>query len=172
MFDCGSVPILEALPIPLGSTTTLFIPPIFAGPGAIPLIGTFPVPAEPAIRANCAYEAAGVARIAKTAKAVFIEMFDMAKLHCGSDEADVGRPSAGTIKMIFRQNDFQICARSKRPFRESMLGPRPDVLQIAHQKRNRRTEPIRDASFGWRAAFLPLRHTVLFYSLHPDRELV
>jgi hypothetical protein len=37
----------------------------------------------------------------------------------------------------------------------------------------RRTEPIRDASFGWRAAaFLPLKHTVLFYSLHPDRELV
>ena len=36
----------------------------------------------------------------------------------------------------------------------------------------RRTEPIRDASLGWRAAFLPLKHTVLFYSLHPDRELV
>jgi len=131
---CGNGAILEAFPIPLGSTDTLFIPPIFAGPGAIPLIGTFPVPAEPAIRANCAYEAAGVARIAKTAKAVFIEMFDMAKLHCGSDEADVGRPSAGTIKMIFRQNDFQICAR--------------------------------------RVVFLPLKHTVLFYSLHPDRELV
>jgi hypothetical protein len=29
-----------------------------------------------------------------------------------------------------------------------------------------------DAGFGWGAAFLPLKHTVLFYSLHPDRELV
>jgi len=35
----------------------------------------------------------------------------------------------------------------------------------------RRTEPIRDASFGWTAAFLPLKHKLLFYSLHPVREL-
>ena len=77
----GSGAILEALPIPLGSTATLFIPPAFAGPRAIPLIGTFPVAAEPALRANCANEAAGVARTTRTAKAIFAEVFDMAKLH-------------------------------------------------------------------------------------------
>jgi hypothetical protein len=37
---------------------------------------------------------------------------------------------------------------------------------------NKQSRSVRDASFGWRAAFLPLKHTVLFYSLHPDRELV
>jgi hypothetical protein len=52
MFGCGSVPILEALPYPLGSTVALFNPPMFAGPRGIPLIGTFPVPAEPAGREN------------------------------------------------------------------------------------------------------------------------
>jgi hypothetical protein len=50
----GGAATLAALPTPLGSTVTLFIPPAFAGPGAIPLIGTFPVAAEPALRANCA----------------------------------------------------------------------------------------------------------------------
>src|SRR5882672_4140497 len=49
---------LEALPIPLGSIITLFSPPAFAGPGAIPLIGKLPDPAAPAIRAACANEAA------------------------------------------------------------------------------------------------------------------
>ena len=77
----GGAATLEAFPIPLGSTATLFIPPAFAGPGAIPLIGTFPVPAEPGLRANCANEAAGVARTTKIAKAIFAEVFDMAKLH-------------------------------------------------------------------------------------------
>jgi len=77
----GGAVTLEALPTPLGSTTTLFIPPAFAGPGAIPLIGTFPAAGDPALRANCAYEAAGVARIARIAKAIFVEVFDMAKLH-------------------------------------------------------------------------------------------
>ena len=38
--------------MPLGSTVALFIPPASAGPRGIPLIGTFPVPAEPAGRAN------------------------------------------------------------------------------------------------------------------------
>ena len=74
----GNVAILEALPTPLGSTTTLFIPPTFAGPCGMPLIGTFPVAAEPALRANCANEAAGVARTTKIAKAIFAEVFDMA----------------------------------------------------------------------------------------------
>jgi hypothetical protein len=74
----GSGAILDAFPIPLGSTITLFMPPAFAGPGAIPLIGTFPDPAPPALRAN---EAAGAARITKNAKATFTGMFDMAKLH-------------------------------------------------------------------------------------------
>ena len=71
---------LEALPIPLGSIITLFSPPAFAGPGAIPLIGTFPAAGDPALRANCAYEAAGVARTARIAIAIFVEVFDMAKL--------------------------------------------------------------------------------------------
>jgi hypothetical protein len=49
---CGSEAILEALPTPLGSTATLFIPRAFAGPRAIPLIGTFPIAPEPAGRGN------------------------------------------------------------------------------------------------------------------------
>src|SRR6266566_9090909 len=52
MFGCGSGAILEALPTPLGSTAELFIPPAFAGPRAIPLIGTFPIAPEPAGRGN------------------------------------------------------------------------------------------------------------------------
>jgi hypothetical protein len=91
----GGAATLEAFPIPLGSTATLFIPPAFAGPGAIPLIGTFPVPAEPGLRANCANEAAGVARTTNRAKAIFTEVFGMGKLHYYSPErrmhgADVG----------------------------------------------------------------------------------
>src|SRR5258708_11237401 len=77
----GGAATRAALPTPLGSTTTLFIPPAFAGPGAIPLIGTFPAAGDPALRANCAYEAAAVARIARIATAIFVEVFDMAKLH-------------------------------------------------------------------------------------------
>src|SRR6266404_981576 len=57
----GGAATLAALPTPLGSTVALFIPPAFAGPCAIPLIGTFPAAAEPALRANCANEAAGAA---------------------------------------------------------------------------------------------------------------
>ena len=74
----GSGAILDALPTPLGSTATLFIPPAFPGPRGMPLIATFPVPGEPAPRAN---EAAGEPRTSKTAKAIFAEVFDMAKLH-------------------------------------------------------------------------------------------
>ena len=104
----GSGATLEALPTPLGSTTTLFIPPAFAGPGAIPLIGTFPVAAEPALRANCANEAAEVAKTTKNAKAIFTVVFGMGKLHYDSRgrrmrEADVGSQSAGTIKLKFRK---------------------------------------------------------------------
>jgi hypothetical protein len=40
--------VLDALPIPLGSTFTL---PALAGPGGMPLIGTFPAPGPPAVRA-------------------------------------------------------------------------------------------------------------------------
>jgi hypothetical protein len=64
--------------MPLGSTITLFNPPAFAGPGAIPLIGTFPIPASPAVRAN---EAAGAAKKMKSAMAIFVEVSDMAKFH-------------------------------------------------------------------------------------------
>src|ERR1700731_3879650 len=75
---CGSGGIFEALAIPLGSTVTLFRPPMLAGPGGIPLIGTFPIPASPAARAN---EAAGEATASRKAKATFAEMFDIVKLH-------------------------------------------------------------------------------------------
>src|ERR1700736_569542 len=75
----GSGAILEALPMPLGSTVTLFIPPTFAGPGGIPLMGTFPEPAPPAILAN---EAAGAARRTRNARAIFTEVLDMTSFHC------------------------------------------------------------------------------------------
>src|SRR4051794_23626754 len=55
-----------ALPMPLGSTVALFIPTTFAGPGGIPLIGTFPIPASPAILAN---EAVGAARKIRSVRA-------------------------------------------------------------------------------------------------------
>ena len=80
----GSGATLDALPIPLGSTITLFIPPAFAGPGAIPLIGTLPDPAAPAIRDACAKEAAGVARASINAKTNFVAVLDMTKLHCST----------------------------------------------------------------------------------------
>src|SRR5258708_6590765 len=92
MCGCGSGAILEALPTPLGSTATLFIPPAFAGPRAIPLIGTFPIAPEPARRANppmppkpaCpppgpprAKEAAGGVKSMNNAIATFTEVLDM-----------------------------------------------------------------------------------------------
>jgi hypothetical protein len=70
--------ILLALAMPLGSTAALFIPPAFAGPGAIPLIGTFPIPASPADLAN---EGAGAARTARSASVIFAEVLDMTSLH-------------------------------------------------------------------------------------------
>jgi hypothetical protein len=88
----GSGAILDALPTPLGSTATLFNPPAFAGPRAIPLIGTFPIAPEPAGRANppiapkpacpppCpprANEAAVGVRIMNNAIATFTEVLDM-----------------------------------------------------------------------------------------------
>src|SRR5258705_12949359 len=78
----GSGAILDALPIPLGSTVTLFRPPMFAGPGAIPLIGILPDPAAPAVRAVCANETAGVASDSNNTKAIFATVSGMAKLHC------------------------------------------------------------------------------------------
>src|SRR5882757_3404471 len=80
----GSGATLDALPIPLGSTITLFIPPAFAGPGPIPLIGTLPDPAPPAVRDACANEAAGVARASINAKTIFAAVLDMTKLHCST----------------------------------------------------------------------------------------
>src|SRR3979490_140834 len=93
----GSGATLEALPTPLGSTITLFMPPAFAGPGAIPLIGTFPVAAAPALRAN---EAAGSARITNNAKVAFTGMFCMANLHFDFTgrrrrQVDLGSPMCG-----------------------------------------------------------------------------
>ncbi len=114
----GSGAALEALPTPLGSTATLFNPPAFAGPRAIPLIGKFPIAAE-ALRANCANEAAEVAKTTKNAKAIFTEVFGMGRLHNHSPgrrmrEADVGSQSADTIKLKFRKH-------SVRPFGQKVF---------------------------------------------------
>ena len=64
--------------MPLGSTNTLLMPPTFAGPGAIPLIGAFPEPAAPA---TLAYEAEGAASATRSASASFVVVLDMTKLH-------------------------------------------------------------------------------------------
>jgi hypothetical protein len=79
----------------------------------MPLIGTFPDPAPPAIRAN---EAAGGAKTSSNAIAIFAEVLDMAKLlGCSTrtsvDGADVGRQFAGTIKMNVREC-FSVAARA------------------------------------------------------------
>jgi hypothetical protein len=72
---------LDALPIPLGSTLMLLRLPTLAGPGGMPLIKTFPVPAWPAIRANDAAGAAG-----RRARASFTEVFDTEdSMICQSD---------------------------------------------------------------------------------------
>jgi hypothetical protein len=76
----------------LWSTNTLFIPPAFAGPRGIPLIGTFSIAAEPAGRANAADppcradEAAGQAKTTHDAKAT--EVFDTRKCHHDSLEPE------------------------------------------------------------------------------------
>ena len=67
MFGCGGGAILEALPTPLGSTATLFIPPAFAGP-----------------RAN---EAAGAVKTMNNAIATFTEVLDSASTIRWNDEA-------------------------------------------------------------------------------------
>jgi hypothetical protein len=120
MLGWGCGPILEALPMPLGSTVALFNPPAFAGPRGIPLIGTFPVPAEPAARANppcppCpprANEAAGGVRTMDTAIAIFSALLDIRKLPYDSleqrsREADVGSQSIDTTKLNFKQSETQ-----------------------------------------------------------------
>jgi hypothetical protein len=89
MFGCGSGGTLVAFPIPLGSTITLFMPPTLAGPGGMPLMGTFPDPTAPAVRAN---DAAGEAKASSAAMASFAERLNMAKLHIWFAEADVGPP--------------------------------------------------------------------------------
>ncbi len=125
---CGSGASLEALPTPLGSTATLFIPPAFAGPRAIPLIGTFPIAPEPASRGNppiaaepacpppCpprANEAADGVKTMNSAIATFTEMLDMGSasmihwrsremIHWRSREGHVGSQSADTTKLNFR----------------------------------------------------------------------
>src|SRR6202022_1513368 len=99
MFGWGCGPILEALPTPLGSTVALFNPPAFAGPRGIPLIGTFPVPAEPTRRANppCpppprANEAAGGVKTMDNATAIFIHLLDIRKLLIHQSGAPVNGP--------------------------------------------------------------------------------
>ena len=69
----GSGGIFEALPMPLGSTPTLFMPPTLAGPGGTPLMDVFPVPASPACLAE---EAAGVATTMSSMKRTFGEVLN------------------------------------------------------------------------------------------------
>jgi len=128
MCGCGSVAILAVLPMPLGSTVELFIPPAFAGPRGIPLIGTFPTPAEPAGRENApiaakpacpppcpprANEAAGGVKNMNNAIATCTEALDIGSttmIHWNGEamrerlsyEIHVGSPSAGTTKLCFR----------------------------------------------------------------------
>src|SRR5258708_19294364 len=71
MCGCGSGAILEAFPIPLGSTATLFNPPAFAGPRAMPLIGTFPIPPKPELAENHQKQAAGLTSSEDTPKRNF-----------------------------------------------------------------------------------------------------
>ncbi len=103
MLGGASGAILEAFPTPLGSTAALFIPPAFAGPRAIPLIGTFPVAAEPADRGNppitaepacpppCpprANEAADGVKNMNNAIATFTEALDIGStpmIHCNGE---------------------------------------------------------------------------------------
>jgi hypothetical protein len=110
MCGCGSGAILEAFPNPLGSTAELFIPPAFAGPRAIPLIGTFPIAPEPACPPPCpprANEAAGGVKTMNNAIATFTEVLDMGSTTYDSLErrsrgAHVGSQTADTIKLNFR----------------------------------------------------------------------
>ena len=134
MFGCGSGAILEALPTPLGSTAALFIPPAFAGPRAIPLIGTFPIAPEPAGRGNppiapkpacpppCpprANEAAGGVKTMNNAIATLTEVLDMGSttydsLERRSREAHVGSQTADTIKLNFRFRCASRCSAAVR----------------------------------------------------------
>jgi hypothetical protein len=81
----------------------------------MPLIGTFPVAAEPACRANpaeppCrANEAAGQTKTKKNAKAIFTEVFDIGSPALinwkrRKREADVGSRFPDTTKFYFRKN--------------------------------------------------------------------
>jgi hypothetical protein len=67
---------LDAFPIPLGSTDIFSSAPRVAGFGRTP--PECPMPAEPPPRAS---DAVGKAKTMKKAKATFIEVFDMGKLH-------------------------------------------------------------------------------------------
>jgi hypothetical protein len=133
MCGCGSGAILEALPTPLGSTAALFIPPAFAGPRAIPLIGTFPIAPEPASRGNppiapkpacpppCpprANEAAGGVKTVNNAIATFAKLLDMGHHYDSrerrSRETHLGAQPTDTTKLNFRFRRPRRCARSFR----------------------------------------------------------
>ena len=53
---------LDALPMPLGSLSTLGL----AGPKGMPLIGELPAPADPAGGVSCAYALAGATRMERS----------------------------------------------------------------------------------------------------------
>jgi hypothetical protein len=80
---------LDALPIPLGSLTELLTPPTLPGPAGMPLTPVVPAPAlgvptalvDPAVvppaPAFCANEVAGAIKMAMTASAAVVEVFDI-----------------------------------------------------------------------------------------------
>ena len=90
----GSGAILGSFPTPLASTARLSVPPLSAGPRGIPPIGTFPVAAKPAPRANAtespcrANEAPGQAMTTNDANVTLGAVFDMRKFRCGAQNAE------------------------------------------------------------------------------------
>jgi hypothetical protein len=83
---------LDALPMPLGSLPELLLPPTLPGPDGMPLTPVVPAPAEPAFGvpmalpdpaavppapAFWANDAAGAIRMAITASANVVEVFDI-----------------------------------------------------------------------------------------------
>ena len=74
--------------------------------------------------------------------------------HATKRDRSVGEKPAGRTRMT-RQARPLCCALRTQFGHRARSGKCP--------RRHSRAS----ASFGWRAAFLPLKHTVLFYSLHP-----
>jgi hypothetical protein len=132
----GAILFPEAFPTPLGSTTTLFLPPAFPGPGGIPLIGTFPVAGSPAIRAN---EAADEAKTTKNAKATFTQVFDIGEtpLWFGRFAMLCCRHSHGHDRLLFRNREQRrsgdAAGWSRKRSPQSFLAARYDVVTAGRE---------------------------------------